>query len=193
MHPPAERRPANELRRAFARPGFSLIELVLVLGVVAVVAAMAVPRYAVAQNRYRVDASARRVAAELELARETAEASSAPVVVMFFEGYCQFKVRPARGTPRTPDLSIEPYGGVISTATFGTSDSVTFDAFARPSDAGTVTVRAGRVASTVTVASDGSVRVGTPEVVATRVVVDRTRSVPADIEVGEVTAEEDKR
>ena len=44
------------------------MELVLVMVIVATLAAIAVPRYAQATSRYRADAAARRIAADLSLA-----------------------------------------------------------------------------------------------------------------------------
>src|SRR5204863_23675 len=60
---------------ASSRRAFSLIEITLVLMVMGVLAALAVPRYASALARYRADAAARRIVADLDLARTTARSS----------------------------------------------------------------------------------------------------------------------
>src|SRR5688500_12739493 len=61
--------------------GFSLIELVLVVATIAVLSAIAVPKYADAMNRYRVDLAAKRVVADFALARSSARGSGLGQVV----------------------------------------------------------------------------------------------------------------
>jgi len=62
---------------------FSLIEVVLVLSLLAVVAAIAIPRYAASLSHYRLDAAARRVAADLALARQRAKTTGTSQPVAF--------------------------------------------------------------------------------------------------------------
>src|SRR3954468_24220391 len=67
-------------RRALA---FSLFELLFVIAIIAIVAAMAMPRYGRSVARYRAECAAKRVAADLALARSTAKAVSAERIVTF--------------------------------------------------------------------------------------------------------------
>lgn len=176
-------RPATICRRACVRAGFSLLELVLVMAIMAIIAAMAVPRYASSRNRYHAEYAGRRVAAELQRARDHAEASSAPVLVHFFTGRSAFKVQPARGAWHAPDLGVEPYRAVITEAEFDGSVSVTFDAYGRPSADGRVRVQSANVACDVVVVRDGRVATTSPVLVATRVVAAASTQVkPAELD-----------
>src|SRR4051812_31276460 len=66
-----------------AAGAFSLVEMTLVIATIAVLAAIGIPRYADAINRYRVDMAAKRIVADLALARSSARASGAGQVVDF--------------------------------------------------------------------------------------------------------------
>ena len=57
---------------AFSRKAITLIELVIVLMVMGIMAAVAVPRYIHAMHGFRVEAAAKRIAADLNLARQNA-------------------------------------------------------------------------------------------------------------------------
>ncbi len=63
--------------------GFTLVELVMVTATVALVAAIAVPRMTNASQRYKAELAARRIAGDIELARQEAAATSSPRTVTF--------------------------------------------------------------------------------------------------------------
>src|SRR3954468_11432906 len=65
------------------RRGFSLIELMLVIAIIAVVSAMALPRYANSLHRYRATMAAKRIAGDLQLAQARARSLSASRTVTF--------------------------------------------------------------------------------------------------------------
>ncbi|MGE0364843.1 MAG: prepilin-type N-terminal cleavage/methylation domain-containing protein [Phycisphaerales bacterium] len=117
-------------RRRF-RAAFTLIELVMVVVIVGVVAAIAIPRFANASSRYRVDLAAARVASDIELTRDTARSVSASMTVRFVEGSARFgSVASNPGAlnigPTTPkpgfvsNISGEPYFAYVAAAKFGT-------------------------------------------------------------------------
>ena len=136
--------------------GFTLVELALVVATVAVLSAIAVPRYADALARYRVDMAAKRVAADLTLARSNARTTAATQAVEFAAGGYTL---PGMAAPdgRSGDYAVhlgdEPYRSSIDAAAFGTPAAavVRFDRFGVPDKGGTVVVRSGGYRRSVTI------------------------------------------
>jgi Tfp pilus assembly protein FimT len=136
-----------ERRHIHSRLAFTLIELVLVIATIAVLSAIAVPKYAQAMNRYRVDLAAKRVVADFALARSTARAAGINRVVNFaspVNGYTIVGLAAQDG--RTGDyivkLSDDPYKVKVASAAFGTGNatSVTFTRFGTPTLSGVIVV-----------------------------------------------------
>ena len=159
----AQRRTTSGPRRAAA--GFTLYELVMVVALSGIVAAMAVPRYVGSMARYRAQSAARRVVADLALARAKARASSSPQSVTFSPAAGSYTVSGVRDLDRrggvyTVNLSRSPYNVSIDYADFGGAPQAQFNMYGEPAWGGTVVVRAGDFGCTVTLAkSDGSVTV----------------------------------
>ena len=136
---------------------FTLIELALVVAAVAVLSAIAVPRYGSALARYRVDLAAKRVAADLMLARSTARATSTTQVVDFStpaNGYTLINFRAPDGgaSDYAVRLADEPYNAAIGAVGVGpdaAAVTVSFDRYGTPDRAGTVVVTSGGYAKTV--------------------------------------------
>jgi prepilin-type N-terminal cleavage/methylation domain-containing protein len=78
-----------KLRRA-ARAGFTMIELAIVIGVVAILAAVAIPN--IDFQRYRMDTGLRNVQNQMIAANYTAVQRNCPVVITFFYTQGQFRV-----------------------------------------------------------------------------------------------------
>lgn len=144
--------------------GVSLLELVLVLAIVAVMAAMAVPRYGGSAARYRAQMAARRAAADLELVRRRARAASADRSVTFDTG-AETYLAASLGEPNNPsaDYRVDlghAFDVDIVSASFQGQPTATFDGYGIPVAAGQVVIRAGDYQQTVVLdAQGGAVRV----------------------------------
>jgi len=140
--------------------GVSLLELMLVLAIIATFAAMAAPRYGRAAARYRLDLAARRVTADLRLARAHAKVASSSRTVSFSAATEQYQLLNvpaldgASGT-YTVLLSAEPYRAELAAVNLVIGASqITFSGWGLPDTGGTVVLSAGGQQKTVTVAAD---------------------------------------
>jgi prepilin-type N-terminal cleavage/methylation domain-containing protein len=141
------------------RGGFSLLELVVVIVIMAVLAAVVTPRYGQAIARYRTTAAARKVAADLTYARKRARISSTSQAVNFNvanNGYQLPGVADMRtsATDYSVTLSSAPYQAKIVSADFGGDADVTFDGYGVPDSAGTVVVSVGDYSKTILLDAD---------------------------------------
>jgi len=156
---------SNKARRR-TRPAFSLLEVILVLALVAVVAAIAVPRHANALARYRAESAARRLAADLKYARALAEESSGNQTVAFDPVGNTYtlagRIDPDHpGQPYTVSLAGAPYHTDLVAASFGGTPTVTFNGFGVASTSGKILVQTGSYAYLITVdAASGAVTLG---------------------------------
>ena len=141
----------------FRGRGFSLIELVLVLSVIAVLAGLAAPRFAASATRGRVEAAATRVITDCRLAQHRARASSADYFVVFAGGHhYTLTDDPADNSTRVwrrvTDLGAEPYDVSISVVLDHSGDTLTYNGFGLPNAGGTIEI--GRGAGQVVLAID---------------------------------------
>lgn len=147
------RAPAGPLAAA-SRRGFSLIELVAVITITGIICAIALPRFGRSIQRSRLDAAARRVATDLNMARDRANMTSSPLAVTFTLATSTYQIpgvadldRPLN--PYTVKLAEEPYRAAIASTSFGGivqtrgTTQVTFGAFGLPSTSGSITVSVG--------------------------------------------------
>ena len=141
-----------------ALAAFSLIELMLVVAIMAVFAAMAAPRYTDALHRYRADAAARRVAADLTMAQSKARSLATSRSVVFNVSGKSYQVPNEAdlnlsGSAYTVNLGTTPYYVAIGTVSFNGNASVTFNGYGVPDNAGSVQVTAGSVVRTISIDS----------------------------------------
>jgi len=134
--------------------GFSLLELVLVTAIIAVAAAIAIPRYGRATGRYKADLTARRVAADLRQAQLYARTTSTSCTVAFTLATSTYQVMNApsldgTGGSYTVDLRRPPYEARIVSVSFGGATQVVFSGWGLPGKAGTVVVAAGSEQRTI--------------------------------------------
>jgi prepilin-type N-terminal cleavage/methylation domain-containing protein len=141
------------------RGGFSLIELALVLAIAGIMFAIAAPRYGQAVDRYRADISAKRVAADLILAKTRARTASHSQSVTFDRSTGTYTL-PGEASPDHPsstysvDLRKAPYQASLVAASFSGTSAITFNGYGVPDSAGSVTVQAGSSRRTVAVSAN---------------------------------------
>lgn len=139
--------------------GLTLIELVIVIAILAIMSAIALPRFANAMRVHRLDAASRRLAGDLRAARAAAIMGRTSRVVEFDVAGQWYALMDeadplvaAKGYPAS--LSDEAYAGIsLTVADFNGQDTVTFDRFGVPDEGGTVVISDGDRAATVTVSS----------------------------------------
>ena len=130
------------------RTAFTLLELVLVLVILATLGAIAAPRYATALDRYHADAMARRIVADLELARATARNTSSSVTVTFDPGLNTYVMTGVDspdhpGNNATLVLSDAPYRSELVATGLGGDKEIVFDGFGIPDMGGVVLIQCG--------------------------------------------------
>ncbi|MCP4379485.1 MAG: prepilin-type N-terminal cleavage/methylation domain-containing protein [bacterium] len=139
--------------------GFSLLELVVVVAIMAIFAAVVTPRYGQAIARYRTAAAARKVATDLTFARRRAKISSTSQAVNFNianDAYQLPGVADMRtsATDYSVALSSSPYQAKIVSADFDGNAAVTFDGYGVPDSGGTVVVSVGSYSKTILLDAD---------------------------------------
>ena len=136
--------------------GFTLLDLMMAMAVIAIVAAIATPRYANALTRYRAEAAARRIIADIRLAQQTAKTTSSSRTIIFDttnHAYSISNVRALDGQSMTYVVPLQepPYLARIASVDMGGDAQLIFDGFGIPDSGGSVIVQAGDYQYTVVV------------------------------------------
>ncbi|MDP7637622.1 MAG: GspH/FimT family protein [Phycisphaerae bacterium] len=139
--------------------GFTLLEICIVLAIMAIVAAIAAPRYGNAVARYQAEVAARRIVADLSFARDRARASGANQVVIFSPDMNEYQIPGVvdlkDSSPNyTVRLSGDPYNAQLVSADFEGSNSVIFNGYDVPSSGGAVVVKTPLLYKTVVIDQD---------------------------------------
>jgi len=129
------------------RQGFNLFELVMVLAIMGIVAAIAAPRFGQASARYRADVAARRICKDLDLASRAARNAGASRTLKFEKSGDAYTISSIAGLQKSSDtyrvdLSSEPYRG--------RADQVTFNGYGQADSSGTVVLKCGDITRTIT-------------------------------------------
>lgn len=140
------------------RGGTSLLEMVLVIVIIAILAAIAAPRYAGSVGRYRAEMTARRIVADLSLARKSARAAGAARTVTFTPASNEYRI-PDVGSLKNSSADhvvqlADAYSASLVSANFGGDAVVVFDAYGVPDSGGQVVVQAGSFQKTVVLNAD---------------------------------------
>ena len=127
------------------RHGYTLVEIVVVLAILAIFWAMAAPRYAAAMSRYRAEAAARRIAADLSMARQQAIQTSSSVTVTFNQLTNSYTIPGITSLDRTSNnytvnLANDPYQVTLTSVPF-LLGQVTFNTYGSADQSGTITVQ----------------------------------------------------
>ena len=148
----------HQAARKSRRAGFTLIELVLVIVIIGVVSAIALPRFSQATARQQLDAAADRLVSDLELAQARARSSSQTVTVSFNRGAESYTVSGGGGDSFTVELDESPYNSLIGTASFNGSTTLYFNGYGIPNSSGKVVVKSSsNVKITVLLSESGEV------------------------------------
>ena len=137
---------------------FSLMEMVMVLAIMAVLSAIAVPRYSNTVERARADAVARRLVADLAYAQRAAKTTNQPQTVkLVWPSYYELVDLPGLNDPNAKYvvmLDEEPYGASGFSFQLGGDNNLVFDIYGMPDSGGWITINVGSQYRTVTIDAD---------------------------------------
>ena len=138
-----------------SRCGFTLLELVMVMAIVAILSAIIAPRYAEAIRHYRVGAAAQRLVTDLEYARARAKSTSSSRTVIVSVVLDQYSISGETGLDGVGaflvDVAADPYRSRILSADLGGDGQLVFDGFGRPDADGVIIVRAGDLSQAINI------------------------------------------
>lgn len=142
-----------------------MVEVAIVLTIIGLMTAIALPRYSEATNHYKAELAARRIVADLTLARSQAISSSTNQTVFFDLASSRYTIAGITGldgksADYTLSLGADPYNCSLVAANFSGATSVTFDAYGSADHGGQITVQCNGSLATVTLeASTGKASV----------------------------------
>ena len=144
-------------RRAFARarrPAFTIIELVIVILITSIFAAVAAPAFLDSLLFHRVESAARRVKADIDYQCQRARLTSTAQSITFVASTYTLGGAKGLNDPTqvyTVNLLQSPYSLDSAVANFAGTQVITFDGYGTPSSGGTVVLTAKTHQCTITV------------------------------------------
>ncbi|MGA3084479.1 MAG: GspH/FimT family protein [Thermodesulfobacteriota bacterium] len=168
-----QRRSANHLY-FFSQKGFSLLEVLIVIGIIVIISAIAVPNMAVMMKSYRLNSAANEMASVMQLARMTAIGQNANSVLTFNTGnqtYSAFSDNGNGGgtindgiqTGTEPTIKMvniaSAYSGEVTFSTPSFGATLTFNSQGSCNPSGTVSLQnsIGKVIQVI-ISSSGSIK-----------------------------------
>lgn len=152
--------PRLQFRRKPIRMAFSLIELVAVILLMAILAAVAAPRWTTALEEFRATAAARRIVQDLTLAQRTAITASRSQRVSFSVATNSYSLSQVVSLDRASAdyvtlLSEDPYRTRFISL-FGTlsNQQLVFNGFGVPDRSGAIVIACGQSQRTIAVNAD---------------------------------------
>jgi len=117
---------------------FTLVELVLVMFIIGVLGAIAIPRFAQATARQQLNAAADRIVSDLNEARIRSRAASQSSILTFDTVDNSYQFNAVGGDATAVRLGESPYDVEISAADFGGSGKAVFNGYGVPMSTGYV-------------------------------------------------------
>ena len=143
------------------RGGFTLLDMVLTVAIIATMAAVAVPRYGQSVARYRADLAARRIVADLDLIRMRARAQGTYESATFYTSSDYYRMISGVDLDDILNeysvyLAKAPYHADIVEAEFryGTRNYMRYGNYGQPYWGGYVVIRVGDVQKKILVDED---------------------------------------
>lgn len=138
----------------FRQRAFTIIELVIVVLIVSIFAAVTAPAFLDSLVFHRIETAARRVKADIDQARSRARLTSAFQSVSFTGAAYTLSSAKGLDNPNSVyavDLRKPPYSVESAAADFNGSQVLAFDGYGNPSSGGTVVLSAKTYQCTITV------------------------------------------
>lgn len=148
----------------YNRAAFSFAEIIIVVLVIGILAAAAVPKYQESLAINSLSSSARRVAADIRLTKSTAMTNSANRTIKFSTEDSTYQLidivdASTHSADNIVELNEALYRSFISAALFEGASDLTFNGFGLPGASGFVRLNSGKYYQQITVSATGVVKI----------------------------------